>query len=72
MRRYFTRKERLYLAILAGFRCENCGARLPQDFHADHKVAFSKGGPTTLLNGQAFCAACNLKKGSRDGNASTP
>ncbi len=36
------------------------------DWHIDHKVAFSKGGKTTVANGQLSCAECNLAKGSND------
>ncbi|MFH1233822.1 MAG: DUF262 domain-containing protein [Patescibacteria group bacterium] len=32
------------------------------DWHIDHKVAFSKGGKTTVANGQLACAQCNLAK----------
>lgn len=34
------------------------------DWHIDHKIAFSKGGKTTVVNGQLACAECNLAKGS--------
>jgi len=34
------------------------------DWHVDHKIAFSKGGKTTVANGQLACAECNLAKGS--------
>lgn len=64
MKRFFTTKERRYLAILASFRCENCGARLSRNLHGDHVVPFSHGGATSLSNGQALCPACNLSKGS--------
>ncbi|MHA3683734.1 HNH endonuclease [Leucobacter sp. HY1908] len=33
--------------------------------HADHVYPWSKGGPTTLANGQALCAGCNRSKGAR-------
>jgi len=36
------------------------------DWHIDHKIAFSKGGKTTVANGQLTCAECNLTKGSGD------
>ena len=36
------------------------------DWHADHKVPYSKGGLTTVENGQVACAECNLAKGSCD------
>lgn len=34
------------------------------DWHCDHKVAWSKGGATTVENGQVACPACNLAKGA--------
>jgi len=33
-------------------------------WHCDHKHAWSKGGKTTVENGQVACPACNLAKGS--------
>jgi len=36
------------------------------DWHIDHKIAFSKGGKTVVINGQLACAECNLAKGSGD------
>ncbi len=36
------------------------------DWHIDHKIPFSKGGKTTVANGQLSCAECNLAKGSSD------
>jgi hypothetical protein len=34
------------------------------DWHADHKIPWAKGGKTTVKNGQVSCTACNLSKGS--------
>ncbi len=45
-----------------GFRCRRCGRR--RLLRADHIVAESKGGPTTLENLQTLCAPCNSAKGS--------
>lgn len=70
-RRRFTRKERRYLGILAGFKCERCGVELSSNLHGDHRRAFSRGGPTVLSNGQALCPACNLKKGANDDGPTT-
>jgi hypothetical protein len=43
-------------------KCE--GVRVEWDaWHCDHKVAWSKGGQTTVENGQVACPACNLAKG---------
>jgi 5-methylcytosine-specific restriction endonuclease McrA len=69
MTRAFGPRQRRILRLLAGNKCKICGRRLDDDFHADHVKAFSKGGKTTLNNGQALCPECNLKKGNK--NAST-
>ncbi len=66
MRRFFTHRQRTILRLLAGNRCSRCGCVLTHRFHADHKHAFSKGGPTTLQNGQALCQPCNQRKGSHE------
>lgn len=44
-----------------GVKCENvkCGW---DHWHADHKIAWSKGGLTTVQNGQVSCQACNFEK----------
>lgn len=65
MRRIFTKRQKKILAWLAGWRCAKCGKLLGEKFHADHLFAFSRGGPTILLNGQALCARCNLEKGAK-------
>lgn len=64
MKQTFSRKERLYLAILSGFRCEACGVKLSPSFHGDHVRPRSRGGVTLLRNGQALCSHCNLVKGT--------
>ena len=64
MGRTFSRKQRLYLAILAGFRCEACGIALTLSFHGDHVTSHTRGGATLLRNGQALCDQCNSVKGS--------
>lgn len=41
------------------------GAKLTwDDWHADHIIPWSKGGKTTVANGQVSCSACNLSKGA--------
>lgn len=45
--------------------CQNpaCKIKVTYDkFHADHKKPHSKGGLTTVKNGQVLCAPCNLTK----------
>lgn len=34
------------------------------DWHCDHIIPWSKGGHTTVENGQVTCSACNLSKGA--------
>jgi hypothetical protein len=41
------------------------GAKLTwDDWHADHNVPWSKGGKTTVENGQVSCSQCNIAKGA--------
>lgn len=59
-RRDFPPAARVFLAARDQLcRTPWCGAPIRQ---ADHAVAFSKGGPTTLRNGNGRCTACNLVK----------
>ena len=53
------------MAVEAGSKCKVCGSALRSDFHADHRVPFSRGGQTTLSNAQALCATCNIQKGTK-------
>lgn len=64
-RRLFSRREKAILYLLAGGRCQSCSRLLPDDWHGDHKNPYSLGGETDLLNGQALCPPCNLRKGAR-------
>lgn len=66
MNRLFTWRQRQALRLLAGNMCSICGDPLEDDFHGDHKVSYANDGRTTLMNGQALCPPCNLKKGSRN------
>ena len=36
-----------------------------EEMHGDHIIPWSKGGKTTLENGQMLCVQCNLKKSNR-------
>jgi 5-methylcytosine-specific restriction endonuclease McrA len=64
MMRAFSWRQRQFLRIICGNMCSKCGSPLGNDFHADHVIAWSKGGPTLTKNGQALCPTCNLKKGA--------
>jgi 5-methylcytosine-specific restriction endonuclease McrA len=64
--RRFRRSERVALYFFAGGRCMRCNRPLGDDWHADHVRPWSRGGPTDVINGQALCPECNLKKGNTD------
>lgn len=64
-KRRFSRSERMALYLAADGKCQNCGKPLDASFHADHIHPYSKDGATDVLNGQALCDECNLKKGAR-------
>ena len=64
-KRFFSKRQKKILNLISGNFCEKCGVHLKGKFHADHKKAFSKGGKTTLNNGQALCESCNLIKGDK-------
>ena len=62
MERLFSSKQKEALFIFADGKCQNCGEAL-EDWEADHIYPHSKGGETTLTNGQALCKKCNRAKG---------
>jgi len=66
--RTFTYLQRLAIYRRDGSMCQlriKCdGAKLTwDDWHCDHIKPWSKGGKTTVENGQIACSACNLSKG---------
>ena len=62
--RLFNKRQKKILKLREGNRCKACGVPLVASFQADHVIPYSRGGKTVLLNGQALCAPCNLKKGN--------
>ena len=63
--RYFSAMQRIELFSRSDGHCQSCGTPITlTDFHADHITPWSKGGKTTLKNGQALCRTCNIKKSS--------
>jgi hypothetical protein len=69
--RSFTHGQRLAIFRRDKGHCQlqlKCdGAKLTwDDWHCDHKVSWTKGGSTTVDNGQVACTPCNSSKGSTD------
>lgn len=63
--RSFTDEQRLAIFRLGGGICVMCEAPCDEsDFHADHVVPHSRGGATTVENGQILCSMHNLQKGA--------
>lgn len=63
MARRFSTRQRIALYLASGGACALCGATLQAGWHGDHRTPYSKGGETDVLNGQALCPMCNLRKG---------
>lgn len=61
--RRFNGSQRAALYLAAGGRCSSCGVELQPGWHADHVTAYALGGDTDVVNGQALCPTCNLRKG---------
>lgn len=70
-RRFFGTNERAALYLAADGKCGRCGELLQPGWHADHMTPHAVGGPTDVINGQALCPTCNLKKGSTVTNLRT-
>ena len=73
--RVFTSEQRLAIFRKDGGCCQiksHCaGEKLSWgDWHADHIVPHSKGGRTTVSNGQVACQSCNLAKSNTHETAS--
>lgn len=69
--RDFTHLQRIAVYRRDGGICQVCikcdGAKLTwDDWHCDHKQPWTKGGATTVENGQAACTLCNLSKGGKE------
>lgn len=65
-RRRFNRSEKNALYTASGGVCANCGVPLDVGWHGDHVQPYSKGGETSIVNGQALCPKCNRQKGAKD------
>ena len=66
-RRAFTDDERYIIWYRSNGKCQNsnCNREIRiEQMHADHIIPHSRGGETTLENGQALCQQCNASKGA--------
>lgn len=64
--RRFSPTQKLLILRRANYECEICGTHLTEDnFEADHKNAYSKGGPTEAWNALALCKDCNRRKSDK-------
>lgn len=65
-KRLFDENQRIVIWRMDSGECRKCHCKVEfKDMHADHIIPHSKGGKTTIKNGQALCANCNLSKGNR-------
>jgi superfamily II DNA or RNA helicase len=62
--RRFNGKQRIAMYLAQDGKCAICGIELSPGWHGDHTAPWSQGGETDVINGQALCPTCNLKKGS--------
>ncbi len=61
--RAFDEDEKLTMYHRQGGKCAICGKPFDiKDMHGDHVTPWSKGGRTTIDNGQMLCVTCNLAK----------
>ena len=68
--RLFTEDQRIAIYHKDKGICQLCGevVDFDNDYEADHIIPFSKGGKTTVENGQTTHKLCNIKKGNRSSN----
>jgi hypothetical protein len=66
-KRIFDNDQKIQLYARDKGRCQSCPKTVNEfvDWHADHVVAWIRGGKTTIENGQVLCVKCNLKKKDR-------
>ena len=65
-KRIFDNDQKIQLYARDQQKCLSCKRTVSEfDWHADHVVAWIRGGKTTLDNGQVLCVKCNLKKKDR-------
>ena len=68
IRRNFNKKEKIALYLIQNGKCAACGRELKSGWHGDHIKPFVRGGATDIINAQALCAECNMRKGGKNGS----
>ena len=64
--RHFSDDQRMAIYRRDEGVCAECSKTCDEtDFHADHVIAWSNGGTTSLANGRVLCPECNLAKGAK-------
>jgi hypothetical protein len=66
-RREFSPEQRLAIWMKSEHKCTMCHAPLTDlsEMHADHVKPHSKGGATSVDNGQPLCESCNTRKSAK-------
>jgi hypothetical protein len=66
IQRFFDKNQKIVMWRRDGGQCKICHCKVEfDDMHADHIKPHSKGGKTTIENGQTLCAPCNQSKGDK-------
>lgn len=64
--RAFPESDKIIMYERQNHKCAICGKEFDiSEMHGDHIVPWSKGGKTTLDNGQMLCTECNIRKGAQ-------
>lgn len=66
-KRLFDQNQKTVIWRRGDGKCKICNTKVDANspnFHADHIIPHSKGGKTTIENGQVLCAGCNATKGA--------
>ena len=61
--RSFSQEQRYVIYMNSNKHCQLCEEHIRmENFHADHIYPWSRGGETSISNGQALCSDCNIRK----------
>ena len=65
--REFSEAQRIAIYRKNDGVCQKCGTKVPygSSYHADHVIPYSRGGKTTVENGQLLCNKCNQSEGAK-------